>query len=155
MTMNPNLPVLIADALENQQNSPKQTTLRVAASVSGVVGVVGLLLAAVGIYGVTAYAVTRRTREMGIRLALGATRAGVVSMVLRQGMTLVAIGSTIGLFCGAVAAIALSGTIGVPTPDVPMFGGAALLFAAVGLVASYLPVRRAARIGAMDALRYE
>lgn len=152
--LDPNLPVLAAEGLENQQTGPKQTILRVAASVSGGVGLVGLLLAAIGIYGVTAYAVTRRTRELGVRLALGATRATVVGMVLRQGMTLVAIGSTIGLLCGVFAAVALSNTIGA-SPDAVVFAGAALLFAAVGFVACYLPVRRAMRIGAMEALRYE
>ena len=153
--MNANLPVISAETLENQQNGPKETTLRVAAAIAASVGIVGLLLAAIGIYGVTAYTVTQRTREMGIRLALGATRADIAGTVLGQGMRLVAIGSTIGLFCGAAAAIALSGAIGVSPPDALVFGGTALLFAVVGFVACYLPVRRAIRIGPMEALRYE
>jgi ABC-type antimicrobial peptide transport system permease subunit len=112
--------------------------------------------AAIGIYGVTAYAVTRRTREMGIRLTLGAHRADVVVMILRQGMTLVAIGSAIGLILGAGAGRLLSAQrFGVPPPDGLVFLGAASLFAAVGLIACYVPVRRATRIGAMDALGYE
>ena len=74
-------------------NGPIETQLRVAATVAGVVGVVGLMLAAVGIYGVTAYSVSRRTREIGIRLSLGARSANVVGLVLRQGMFLVATGA--------------------------------------------------------------
>jgi predicted permease len=155
-TMNPNLPVLSAGSLEDQQNGPKETSLRVAAGVAGGVGAVGLVLAAIGIYGVTAYAVTQRTREIGIRLTLGAHRADVVVMVLRQGMTLVTVGSVIGLLCGGGAAIALSGSgIGTPPPDPSVFVGTAILFAVVGLIACYLPVRRVTRLGASEALRYE
>jgi len=117
---------------------------------------VGLLLAAIGIYGVTAYAVTRRTREIGIRLSLGAHRTNVVGMVLRQAMTLVALGSAIGLLLGAAAGRLLSGPpYGLPPPGMLMMAGAAMIFAAVGLVACYVPVRRALRIHAMDALRHE
>ena len=152
-TMNPNLPVLSASSLEEQQHGPKETSLRVAAAIAGGVGLVGLILAAIGIYGVTAYAVTQRTREIGIRLALGAGRGNVVGIVLRQGMVLVAIGSAIGLLSGAGIATVLQ-RIGAPL-DVPVFAATAILFAAVGLIACYLPVRRATRIGAMEALRYE
>jgi predicted permease len=154
--MNPNLAVLSADTLENQRNGPVETQLRIAAAVAGSVGVVGLLLAAIGIYGVTAYAVTRRTREIGIRLSLGAGRTDVVAMVLRQAMTLVAVGSAIGLLLGAGAGQLLSGQrFGVPPPDAMIFIGAAALFAIVGLIAASVPVIRATRIRATEALRYE
>ena len=130
--------------------------MRIAATVAGSVGFVGLLLAAIGIYGVTAYAVTRRTQEIGIRLSLGATRATVVRMVLAQAMTLVAIGSSIGLLLGAGAGQLLSGPrFGTPPPNLLMFVEAAALYAIVGLVACYVPARRATRISAMEALRYE
>jgi predicted permease len=155
-SMDPDLPVLSAQPLEVQQNGPVETQLRISAGVAGSVGIVGLLLAAIGIYGVTAYTVTRRTREIGIRLSLGADRVAVIGLVLWQGMRLVAIGSVIGLAMAAGAGRLLSGTFfGVPPPDAPMLAGAAVLFAAVGFAACYVPVRRATSIRAMDALRYE
>jgi len=154
--LNPNLPLLDAQSLERQQDGPVETQLRIGAVVAGSVGIVGLLLAAIGIYGVTAYTVTQRTREIGIRLSLGADRTAVMGMVLRQGMTLVAIGSVIGLLLGAGAGQILSGArFGTPRPDALMFAGAAALFALVGLVACYVPARRATRIAAMQALRCE
>ena len=96
-SMDPKLPILAAQTLESMSHGPVQLQLRLASTVAASVGAVGLLLAAVGIYGVTAYAVTRRTREIGIRLSLGAGRREVVTMVLRHGMTLVGLGSTVGL----------------------------------------------------------
>jgi predicted permease len=155
-SINPNLPVLDSGSLESQQNGPVETQLRIGAAVAGSVGLVGLLLAAIGIYGVTAYTVSQRTREIGIRLSLGADRTAVMGMVLRQGMTLVAIGSVIGLLLGAGAGQVLSGArFGTPPPDASTFAGATLLFAIVGLAACYIPARRATRIAAMEALRYE
>ena len=154
--MNPNLPILAAHTLEERQTGPVVLQLRIAALVSGTVGLVGLLLASIGIYGVTAYAISRRTREIGIRLTLGAQRADVVRMILRQGMSLVAIGGGIGLLLAAVAGRVLARLLfGLPPLDPITFGGAAVLFAAVGMAACYLPARRATRITAMEALRYE
>jgi predicted permease len=155
-TMNPNLPVLNALTLERQQSGPVETQLRIAASVAGALGLVGLVLAAIGIYGVASYSVTQRTREIGIRLSLGATQTSVVRMVLRQGMLLVGVGGGIGLMLGAGVAKLLSGPrFGVPSPDVTLYIGSAALFVMVGLAACYVPAWRATRIGAMQALRYE
>jgi ABC-type antimicrobial peptide transport system permease subunit len=154
--MDPNLPVLDSQRLESQLSGPAEVQLRISAAVAGSVGAVGLLLAAIGIYGVTAYAVARRTREIGVRLSLGANRSMVVAMVLQQGMRLVAIGSAAGLALGAAAGRLLSaGRFGVTPLDPGDFAFAALLFMAVGLVACAVPVLRATRIRAMDALRYE
>jgi predicted permease len=155
-SMNPNLPILTALTLERQQSGPVETQLRIAAAVAGALGIVGLLLAAIGIYGVASYGVTQRTREIGIRLSLGASGTTVVGMVIRQGMLLVGIGGGIGLLLGAAVAKLLSGPrFGVPPADATLFVGAAALFALVGLAACYVPARRATRIGAMEALRYE
>jgi macrolide transport system ATP-binding/permease protein len=154
-SLNANLPVLQAQTLESQQAGPVDTQLRIAAGVTASVGVVGLMLAAFGIYGVTAYVVARRTREIGIRVSLGARRMTVVGLVLRQGMALVGVGSLIGLALGAGAGVVLRARLGSPPPDPMTFAGAAALFAIVGLIACYVPARRATRIGAMEALRYE
>jgi ABC-type antimicrobial peptide transport system permease subunit len=155
-SMDPNLPILTAQTLEEEMTGPVQTQLRVAASVSGSVGIVSLLLAAIGIYGVTAYVASQRTREIGIRLALGAQRADVLGMILRQGMVLVVIGSAIGLLLAAAGSRLLTRLLfGVPPLDPVTFGGATLLFVIVGLAACYVPARRATRIDAMEALRCE
>jgi hypothetical protein len=154
------LPLLSTEPLESLVNGPIEIQLRVAATVAAVVGVVGLMLAAIGVYGVTAYSVSRRTREIGIRLSLGARSTDVVGLVLRHGMFLVAAGSGIGMLVGVAAGRLVMGRgfgpgVEVPPFDGPTFLGAALLFAVVGFVACYAPLRRALRIGAMDALRYE
>jgi predicted permease len=129
---------------------------RIVASVSGSLGGVALLLAAIGIYGVTAYTVARRTREIGIRIALGAARRDILTMVLRQGMLLAVVGSVAGLCLAAVVSRLLSGFLfGVPPLDTPTFAGTAALFVAVGLAACYLPARRAATIDPLVALRDE
>jgi predicted permease len=154
-SMNPNLPVVTAQTFEDYA-SLGLVPQRVAASVSASLGLVGLLLAAIGIYGVTAYMVTTRTREIGIRMALGAQPRDVVRMVLGQGMTLALIGVAIGLALAAAASRALGSLLfGVGTADPLAFGGSALVFGLVGLAACYIPARRATEIEATQALRDE
>ena len=154
-SMDPSLPMLTAQAAE-EYTALGLVPHRVAVSVSGSLGLVGLLLAAIGIYGVTAYAATRRTREIGIRIALGARRGDVLRMVLRQGLRLVLVGSAIGLTFAAATSPLLAGLFfGVPPLDPVTFIGTAALFAAIGLAACYLPARRATRVDPMQALRYE
>jgi predicted permease len=154
-SMNPNLPIvqsLTFDAYSQLGLLPQ----RIAASVAGSLGLVGVLLAAIGIYGVTAYMVSSRTREIGIRMALGAERASVVRMVLRQGLTLTMIGAAIGLAVAAAASRLLGSLLfGVGATDPLTFIGSTLLFFVVGAAACYVPARRATAIGAMDALRYD
>ena len=154
-SMNPNLPIVQAltfDAYSQLGLLPQ----RIAASVAGSLGLVGVLLAAIGIYGVTAYLVSSRTREIGIRMALGAERASVVRMVLRQGLTLTMIGAAIGLAVAAAASRLLGSLLfGIGATDPLTFIGSTLLFFVVGAAACYVPARRATAIGAMDALRYD
>jgi predicted permease len=153
--MNPNLPVTNAMALE-QVTALGLVPQRIAAAVAGTLGVVGLLLAAIGIYGVASYTVSRRTREIGIRLALGADRGSVLRLILRQGLILTAIGVTIGLACGAAASQLLRSLLfGVSVLDPLTFAGAPLLFVVIALAATYLPGRRATRMDPMVALRAE
>jgi putative ABC transport system permease protein len=122
----------------------------------GMFGGLALALAAVGIYGLISYAVTLRTREMGIRMALGAERSDVLAMVLRQGLALIGA----GLAAGFVASLALTRLLSsllfeVRPTDLATSSAVAVLLAAVALTASYLPARRAASVDPMIALRYE
>ena len=154
-SMNPNLPIVTAQTFDDYA-ALGLIPQRVAASVSASLGIVGLLLAAIGIYGVTAYMVTSRTREIGIRMALGAQPRDVVGMVLRQGMALALIGVAIGLVLAAGASRLLGSLLfGVGPADPLAFGGSALVFCLIGLAACYVPARRATEIEATQALRYE
>ena len=129
---------------------------RIAAAVAGSLGVVGLLLAGIGIYGVASYNVSRRVREIGIRVALGADGGSVLRLVIRQGIVLTVIGVAIGLAVGALVSQVLRSLLfGISAVDPIVFGGAALAFGVVSLAASYLPARRATRVDPMVALRAE
>ena len=129
---------------------------RVAALVTAVLGAVGLLLAVVGLYGIMAYSVQRRSREMGIRLALGAQRATLVGMVVREGLTLAVLAIAIGLLLAAGAAQAIKGFLFNVDPfDLATFAGMALVFLLIASLASYLPARRAAVSDPVSALKAE
>jgi hypothetical protein len=153
--MNPNLPVTEAMPMR-EVTALGLIPQRIAGAVAGSLGIVGLLLAAIGIYGATSYSVARRVREIGIRLALGADRRTVLRMVLRQGLVLTLTGVGIGLAAGAAAAqIIRSLLFGVSALDPIAFGVGAALFVAVALLASIGPARRATRVDPMAALRAE
>jgi putative ABC transport system permease protein len=115
-----------------------------------------LVLALVGIYGLTAYAVTQRTREMGLRMAIGAVPRDLVRMLLAENLVLMAVGVAVGL-AGALAAtrVLQSMLFEVSTTDAVTFVGAAVLLALVAVAATYLPARRAAKVDPMEALRHE
>jgi len=114
------------------------------------------LLALLGIYGVTAYGVTQRTREIGVRIALGAPRAHVLGLVLRQGLVLAGVGVLVGALAAFGATQALRGLLyGVAPSDAVALGGAATLLVSAALAASWVPARRAARLDPVVALRAE
>jgi putative ABC transport system permease protein len=118
--------------------------------------VVALILAAIGIYGVMAYSVRRRTRELGTRVALGAGRADIVRLVMRQGAIIALAGLTLGLAGGLAAARSLSAVLyGVPPADPLALSCAAIVLAMSAMAACYLPARRAARIDPAKTLSTE
>jgi macrolide transport system ATP-binding/permease protein len=128
---------------------------RMGGSLLAIFGLLALVLASVGIYGVTSYTVGQRQREIGIRVALGARRRDVLSLVIRQGMGVVAFGLAAGLALAFALARLVEGLLfGVSATDVLSFGGTAVLLAAVALVANFFPARRASSTDATAALRY-
>jgi ABC-type antimicrobial peptide transport system permease subunit len=121
-----------------------------------VFGLLALGLAAVGLYGVMAYGVSRRTREIGIRLTLGAQSRDVLRWVMAEGMTMVTIELALGLGVAIAATRLVKGLLfGVPATDPVSFVAAAALLAGVALLANYLPARRASRTDPLGALRWD
>ena len=119
-------------------------------------GAAGLVLAAVGVYGIIAYSVSQRTHELGIRMALGAEPGRVSAMVVRQGAVLAATGLVLGIAASLVASRVLASLLSGVTPTDPLtYAAVALLLATVALLASYIPARRAARVDPVIALRSE
>jgi predicted permease len=129
---------------------------RMYATLLGIFAGVGACLAVIGLYGVMAYAVAQRTREIAIRVALGARRADVMGLVLGQSLLLIAIGIVLGIGGAAMVTRYLEAMLYGLTPfDTTTFVGVSLLFAMVALIASYVPARRATRVNPLIALRYD
>jgi predicted permease len=153
--IDPNL--LVSDLrTQEEQMDDSLVTDRLFAQLSGFFGVLALLLAAIGLYGTLSYSVTLRTREFGIRMALGAQRRLLLRMVLSQGLRLVLYGILAGLVTAALSRRVIASMLfGIQPWDWASFAGAGLLLVAVALFAAYLPARRAASIEPMQALRTE
>jgi putative ABC transport system permease protein len=129
---------------------------RVGASLFGILGLLGLVLASGGLYGVIAYTASQRTHEIGIRMALGAKPQEILQLVLRQGLIL----AVVGVAAGLAAALAMTRVLsvmlyGISATDAVTFIGVSLFLLFVVLLASYIPARRAMRVDPMVALRYE
>jgi putative ABC transport system permease protein len=129
---------------------------RLAATVVTGFAVLALTLAAIGLYGVIAYSVSQGTREIGIRMALGAEAADVLRLVVRQGMVLTAVGLALGVFGGyALARLMAMLLYGIRPTDVVAFLIASMILAGISLIATYMPARRATRVDPMIALRVD
>jgi putative ABC transport system permease protein len=154
-SVDPDQPVYDAMTLERVISNAIVGLSYVAANM-GVLGLIALVLASVGVYGVMAYAVTERTHEIGVRLALGARPSDVMKMLISRGLVLTAIGIAIGLpMTFALERLLASLLFGVSATDLISFGGGAAALAVVALLACYFPARRAMRVDPMVALRYE
>jgi predicted permease len=153
--IDPSLPVLRIDTVDEQLND-SLVEERLVASLAGFFGGLAVLLACLGLYGVVSYTVVCRTNEIGIRLALGATRRRVLSMVLRQSLLLVATGVAAGVpLTLAAARLVSSRLFGVSAADPVTIAAGALLLVAVAALAGFIPARRASKVDPMVALRYE
>ena len=155
LEMRSNLPYPEVKTLEDIMR-PQLQPRRLGAAMFGVFGLLALVLAAIGLYGVVSYAVTQRTREVGIRMALGAQQVHVVSLVVRQGALLTLVGLVIGIAAALGAARLITHLLfGVSATDPITFVGVAVVLAAVAALASYLPARRATKVDPIIALRAE
>lgn len=151
----PRLPILWFRTLDDQVNRSLNTE-RLLAALSGSFGALALLLSLVGLYGVMSFVVTRRTREIGIRLALGATRASALRLVLRDAVTMIAAGVTLALPCvAALGKLVQSQLFGVTATDPATIAAAAMVLAAGALAAAFIPAWRASNVSPTDALRLE
>jgi predicted permease len=151
----PRLPILWFRTLGDQVNR-SLTTERLLAALSGSFGALALLLSLIGLYGVMSFVVTRRTREIGIRLALGATRASALRLVLGDAVTMIAAGVALALPCiAALGKLVQSQLFGVTATDPATVAAAALVLAAGALAAAFIPAWRASNVSPMDALRLD
>jgi predicted permease len=151
------LPVLSLKTMrQHLEGSADLWIVRTGATMFGIFGGVALLLAAIGLYGIRSYTVARRTREIGIRMALGATAGDTLRLVVREGAALTAIGAASGLALSFLVGKVLAGMLyEVSGSDPAVFLAAPAVLCAVSLAACYVPARRAARVDPMIALRWE
>jgi len=154
-SINPELPVFGAQTLDDAL-SASLSERRFSMEMVALFALTALLLAGLGIYGTISYLVSERAHEIGIRLALGAQRAEILEMVLRQGLRLALVGAAVGLVGALIVAHLMAGLLyGVRPTDPLTFVGVSTVLTAVALAACYIPARRAMRVDPLVALRYE
>jgi len=153
----PGLPLIDVQSMEEALQGPNGFFLfDMGSRLTTVLGVLGMVLALVGVYGVISYVAAQRTHEIGIRMALGANRADILKMVLRQGCILVGSGILTGLAVTLLVARGLNSLmVGISSTDPATLGLVSLFLALVGLVASFIPARRAMKVDPLRALKYE
>ena len=150
------MPLYDVRTLESHIKEGKARMFGLAATIVGLFGLIGAVLASVGLYGVTAYTVTQRRHEIGVRMALGARPEQILGMILRRCLVLTSIGVGLGLLIAALATRFFANfLVGVSPTDPLTFGGVALVLIGVALMASAVPARQAARVDPMVALHYE
>jgi predicted permease len=156
--LDPDLPIYNVRSMEDHLNDSAfaMMPLRYGAVLAGAQGLIGLLLAAMGLYGVVSYVASQRTREIGVRVALGARNFDILRLVVRDGLRLTLIGLAIGLVVSlGLAAILTKALYGLAPAATPVFAAITILLAGVATLACYLPARRAMKVDPMTALRCE
>jgi putative ABC transport system permease protein len=151
------IPVISVKSFEQHLDANLQLwVVRAGAAMFSIFGVLALILAVIGLYGIKAYSVARRTREIGIRMALGAEPGAVLRMIMREGSIMLLCGVALGLLLAIGTGKVLSGILyGVGALDPIAFATAPALLAVAALVATWIPARRATRVNPMVALRTE
>jgi putative ABC transport system permease protein len=155
--LEPNLPIFDIRPSEQMLRGIEGFLLfRLAASLATIMGALGLVLAVMGVYGIVSFAVSGRTQEIGIRMALGAEARDILRLVARQGLQFVMAGLAVGLLAAwALTRTMASLLIGISATDPLTYATAAILLSAVAVAACWIPARRALRVDPMVALRYE
>jgi predicted permease len=155
-TLAPGLPVFDVKTMTEALNTLNGLLVfQVAAGLAAALGILGLVLAIVGVYGVVSYDASRKTHEIGIRVALGAERSDVLRMVFRQGVIIVGVGLVLGLAAAFASASVVASFLAVSAVDPVTYITGSVALALVALLASYIPARRAMRVDPMVALRHE
>jgi putative ABC transport system permease protein len=153
----PGLPMFDVETMTQALNTLNGLLLfQIGAGIAAALGILGLILAVVGVYGIVSYVTSQRTHEIGIRMALGAEPVQILKMVLRQGLFIVVVGLALGLVSAIGAGhLAADFLVGVSPSDPGTFLGVSLVLASIALLACYVPARRATKVDPVIALRHE
>jgi putative ABC transport system permease protein len=156
-SLEPAMPLVDVQTMAEALDSPNGLWLfKLGAGLATAMGIVGLILAIIGVYGVVSYTASQQTHEIGIRLALGARPGEILRMIFRQGVLIVVPGTVVGVLAAfAIARLVGGFLVGVTPTDPLTYAGVVLMLALVALAASYIPARRATKVDPMVALRYE